>query len=417
MNEDIKDIIQSFDLMLGDNKSIVNEVALASPLDKVSVNSGFGQRWGKLHNGVDLAANAIEVKSPADGVVEIGAIKNDSCGGTIVINHAGGYKTGFCHMQKINVNPGDNVKQGQVIGISGGGKGDIGRGRSDGRHLHFTLRKDGKVVDPMDYINKTGVIMTGSVPQSTPHNDDTNDTTSGTTASKTKKSSDDVFGVKNLDPNDIMVKKAREMATQFGLSEQKIYGTFGDRISDRFGSIIIPARSNSKIKSPVNGIVYAGHADSNCKNQVAIEHNIEGRKYFLQFCNITEPNVRDGRSISKGGSLGKTSDDVKVSLFDSGWNKKDLLSMMNKEIKSTVKSTVKSKKDNNDKDKKKKKEKEPRKYYDPAIPFFIKKINDMIPSISKNEKDEEPKISSFFNKYGLSGKKVNENIERIKKLL
>ena len=91
--------------------------------------------------------------------------------------------------------------------------------------------------------------------------------------------------------------------------------------------------------------------------------------------------------------------------------------MMNKEIKSTVKSTVKSKKDNNDKDKKKKKEKEPRKYYDPAIPFFIKKINDMIPSISKNEKDEEPKISSFFNKYGLSGKKVNENIERIKKLL
>ena len=316
MNEDIKDIIQSFDLMLGDNKSIVNEVALISPLAQTSVNSGFGQRWGRLHNGVDLAANAIEVKSPADGVVEVGAIKNDSCGGTIVISHAGGYKTGFCHMQKINVSPGDNVKQGQVIGISGGGKGDIGRGRSDGRHLHFTLRKDGKVVDPMDYINKTGVIMTGSVPQSTTHNDDTSDdtsdTTSGTTASKTKKSSDDVFGVKNLDPNDIMVKKAREMATQFGLSEQKIYGTFGDRISDRFGSIIIPARSNSKIKSPVNGIVYAGHADSNCKNQVTIEHNIEGRKYFLQFCNITEPNVRDGRSISKGGSLGKTSDDVKV---------------------------------------------------------------------------------------------------------
>ena len=198
MNKDIKDIIQSFDLMLGENKSVVNEVALASPLDKVSVNSGFGQRWGRLHNGVDLAANAIEVKSPADGVVEIGDIKNDSCGGTIVISHAGGYKTGFCHMQKIIVKPGDNVKQGDVIGISGGGKGDIGRGRSDGRHLHFTLRKDGKVVDPMDYINKTGVIMTGSVPQSTPHNDDTSDDTSGTTSSKTKKNSDDVFGVEKI---------------------------------------------------------------------------------------------------------------------------------------------------------------------------------------------------------------------------
>ena len=140
MNEDFKDIIQSFDLMLGDNKSVVNEVALISPLDQTSVNSGFGQRWGRLHNGVDLAANATEVKSPADGVVEVGAIKNDSCGGTIIINHAGGFKTGFCHMQKISVKPGDNVKQGDVIGISGGGKNDVGHGRSDGRHLHFTLK-------------------------------------------------------------------------------------------------------------------------------------------------------------------------------------------------------------------------------------------------------------------------------------
>ena len=659
MNKDIKDIIQSFDLMLSDNKSVVNEVALISPLNQTSVNSKFGPRWGRLHNGVDLAANAIEVKSPADGVVEVGAIKNDSCGGTIIISHAGGFKTGFCHMQKITVKPGENVKQGDVIGISGGGKGDIGRGRSDGRHLHFTLRKDGKIVDPMDYINKTGVIMTGEVPkvtstnddasdstdttttgttttktkkssdddfgvekiknstdimvkkaremaaqfglteekiygsfdlilnenkifidevsatssslfggssvkiptdgahkgqsgwqsnnawdiptpigspvyavadgvvvtftdygptpirknnktlfgagftvdssnglpdvyythlkdckvnkgdsikcgdllgyvmdfpgssydhlhigvesghnikeflnadgtlkcggrisgdvsepiQSTPHNDDTSDTTSGTTASKTKKSSDDDFGVEKIkNSTDIMVKKAREMAAQFGLTEEKIYGSFGDRISDRFGSIIIPARSNSKIKSPVNGIIYLGHADSNCKNQVAIEHNIEGRRYFLQFCNITELNVKNGRSISKGESLGKMSDDVKVSLFDSGWGKKNLLSMMDREINSNVKSTVKYKKNNKDKDdnskdKDKKKDKEQRKYYDPAIPYFIKKVNDMIPSITKNKKGEEPKISNFFNKYGMTTEKVNENIERIKKLL
>ena len=653
MNKDIKDIIQSFDLMLGENKSVVNEVALASPLDKVSVNSGFGQRWGRLHNGVDLAANAIEVKSPADGVVEIGDIKNDSCGGTIVISHAGGYKTGFCHMQKIIVKPGDNVKQGDVIGISGGGKGDIGRGRSDGRHLHFTLRKDGKVVDPMDYINKTGVIMTGSVPQSTPHNDDTSDTTSNTTASKTKKNSDDDFGVekiknstdimvkkaremasqfglkedndilksfdlilnenkmfidevsatssslfggssvkipsdgahkgqsgwqsnnawdiptpigspvyavadgvvvtftdygptpirknnktlfgagftvdssdglpdvyythlkdckvnkgdsikcgdllgyvmdfpgssydhlhigvesghnikeflnadgtlkcggtisgnasepiqstshnddtsdttsnttasktkKNSDDDfgvekiknstDIMVKKAREMAAQFGITEQKIYGSFGDRLSDRFGSIIIPSRSNPKIKSPVDGVIYSTHSDSNCKNQVVIKHEINNTVNYLQFCNITEPNTRDGQKISKGTTLGKTSDDVRVSLYDSGWGRRNLVSMMDIEIKTPVKSLVnpKKEKDKDNDDDKDKDKKEPRKYYDPAIPFFLKKVNDMIPSITKNKKDEKPKISNFFNKYGMTGKKVNENIERIKKLL
>jgi hypothetical protein len=326
-------------------------------------------------------------------------------------------------MQKIMVNPGDNVKQGDVIGISGGGKGDVGHGRSDGRHLHFTLRKDGKLVNPMDYIDKSGVIMTGEVPKSTtsePTNDfKNNTTTSDTTTAKSKKSSDDDFGIKNLDPNDIMVKKARELATQFGLKEQKVYGTFGDRVSDSYGSIIIPARSNSKIKSPVNGIIYMGHSDFNCKNQISIEHNIEGRKYFLQFCNVTEPNVREGKAISKGTTIGKTSDDVKVSLFDAGWNKKNLLSMMNKEIDSTVKSKVeKNKKEDDNKKKKKKKEvKEPMKYYDPTIPYIIKKVHDMIPSMTKNEKGEKPKISNFFNKYGMTTEKVNENIERIKKLL
>ncbi len=70
-------------------------------------------------------------------------------------------------------------------------------------------------------------------------------------------------------------------------------------------------------------------------------------------------------------------------------------------------------------DDKYKDKKEPRKYYDPSLPFFLKKINDMIPSISKNKKGEEPKITNFFkkNSLSLSDKKVNEDIERIKRLL
>ena len=407
MNKDIKDIIQSFDLMLGDNKSIVNEVALASPLDKVSVNSGFGQRWGRLHNGVDLAANAIEVKSPADGVVDVGAIKNDSCGGTIIISHAGGYKTGYCHMQKIIVKPGDNVKQGQVIGISGGGKDDIGRGRSDGRHLHFTLRKDGKVVDPMDYINKTGVVMTGSVPQTTTHNDTTTDdatdnTTSGTTTT-TKPEEDD-----------IETKFIKGIAGQLGLKEEKLYSELGNRTSSSFGRITIPSTSNSKIKSPVNGVVNNYHSDSSCDNQITIQHNFEGHSYYLQFCGITEPEVRDGQRVSKGTVLGNTSSDVIVSVYNRGWERINIEKMLNKEIDQAppMKKIVnKSDDDNDDKDKGDKKEKE---YYDPYGIWFFNKVKEKMPSISKGG---EPKISNFFNKYGLSGKKVNENIERIKKLL
>lgn len=166
-----KKILEIYNEIIESQKSIVktiglNEAALEAPLDSVRVNSPFGPRWGRTHTGVDLAADAANVKSPADGVVEVADMKNDDCGGTIMINHADGYKTGYCHMQKINVRAGQLVKKGEVIGVSGGGANDPGRGRSDGRHLHFTLRKDGQLVDPMNFIGKEGIVMTGDTPSS-----------------------------------------------------------------------------------------------------------------------------------------------------------------------------------------------------------------------------------------------------------
>ena len=151
---------------INNSKKTLREAALNSPLDSISVNSPFGKRGSGDHNGVDLAADAAEVKSPADGVVAKVANDEYPCGGTIVIDHPDGFRTGYCHMQKINVKAGQEVKQGDVIGISGGGANDPGHGRSDGRHLHFTLRKDGNLVNPLDYINKDSVVMNQNVPPS-----------------------------------------------------------------------------------------------------------------------------------------------------------------------------------------------------------------------------------------------------------
>lgn len=163
-----KKILKIYEEIKDSKKSLsdLHEVALISPVENTSVNSGFGARWGGSHNGVDLKADAAEVKSPADGVVVKTAVDEYPCGGTIVIDHAGGFRTGFCHLQKINVTQGQEVKQGDVIGISGGGANDIGHGRSDGRHLHFTLRKNGQLVNPMDYIDKDSVVMSGESPKS-----------------------------------------------------------------------------------------------------------------------------------------------------------------------------------------------------------------------------------------------------------
>jgi murein DD-endopeptidase MepM/ murein hydrolase activator NlpD len=265
-----EEILESLELILN-NKSVVNETALISPLDKTVAGSGFGPRWGKFHQGVDLAANAAEVKAPADGVVVKTAADEYPCGGTIVIDHPGGFRTGFCHLQKINVSQGQKVIQVEIIAISGGGSGDAGQGKSDGRHLHFTLRKNGQLVNPMDYIDKSGVVMTGELPQSTSNSssDTTDNSTSGTTIIKKSNLDIDMGKYGNTIP-DFATKALGQLTAGLGLKEQSSKGK---------------------------------------------------EKFFLQFCNVTQKQVKNGEQVSSGSLLGKTDEDVKVSKMDSLGNR------------------------------------------------------------------------------------------------
>jgi predicted chitinase len=135
-----------------------------SPLPVFNVTHPFGEpRTSRPHNGVDLAtASGTPVSSPADGEVIVANINGNSmCGGTIRIKHANNIITGYCHIKQVDVSTGDQVKQGQVIGLSGGGANDIGKGNSTGPHLHFTVTVNNEVVDPAEYIDKL------NLPQST----------------------------------------------------------------------------------------------------------------------------------------------------------------------------------------------------------------------------------------------------------
>jgi ribosomal protein S27AE len=157
--------IEKSEKLISESIILSESSTFSPPLNKLRVSSPFGPRWGSHHDGVDLDAVDEPVKSLADGVVITTHADKYPCGGTIMIKHSDGYTTGFCHMQKINVQVGQEVKKGDVIGISGGGEGDPGKGRSTGKHLHLTIRKDGKPLDPMDYIDKEGVLV-GTVPLS-----------------------------------------------------------------------------------------------------------------------------------------------------------------------------------------------------------------------------------------------------------
>lgn len=127
------------------------------PTDSKRVTSKFGPRPSPVkgastdHNGIDIGIPVgTEVRTVADGKVI--AVWNDQKWGggySIRIDHADGFSSGYCHLSKQLVKPGQVVKAGEVIAMSGGAKGAPGSGLSSGPHLHLTIRKNGVAIDPL----------------------------------------------------------------------------------------------------------------------------------------------------------------------------------------------------------------------------------------------------------------------------
>jgi murein DD-endopeptidase MepM/ murein hydrolase activator NlpD len=108
--------------------------------------SGFGPRWGRMHNGADFAASyGTPIYATADGVV-VHAGWEGGYGRLVRIRHEFGIETYYAHLSKIGVNVGQRVSRGDRIGDMGNS------GRSTGTHLHYEVRQSGKPVNPMTYI-------------------------------------------------------------------------------------------------------------------------------------------------------------------------------------------------------------------------------------------------------------------------
>lgn len=108
--------------------------------------SGFGPRWGRIHEGHDWAgATGTPIHTTADGIVSF-AGRQGGYGNIIKIKHEFGFETRYAHLSRIRVKVGQRVSLGERIG-------DMGNtGRSTGTHLHYEVRVDGKAVNPMKYI-------------------------------------------------------------------------------------------------------------------------------------------------------------------------------------------------------------------------------------------------------------------------
>lgn len=135
-----------------DNEKYSVPFTFILPLAGYRVTSRFGYRIHPIsgnttfHYGMDLAALAgTKVCSAAEGeIIETGY--GSINGNYIKISHKDGFVTHYTHLKTINAAKGQTVAARQMIGTVGS------TGYSTGPHLHFEIRKDGKVLDPNDYL-------------------------------------------------------------------------------------------------------------------------------------------------------------------------------------------------------------------------------------------------------------------------
>lgn len=121
-----------------------------------TITSKFGWRWGRRHDGVDIAGtgHGSPIFASNNGTVYEVGYGHSSMGNYIMINHNNGYFTVYMHLSSVKVKEGQIVARGQTIG----GMGNTGR--STGTHLHFAIwtggvpYMGGTVHDPLPYLLK-----------------------------------------------------------------------------------------------------------------------------------------------------------------------------------------------------------------------------------------------------------------------
>lgn len=112
-----------------------------------TITSGFGQRWGHNHEGIDISGRiGSHIVAADEGVVVYSGSEIGGYGNITVIAHKNGFFSVYAHAKTNLTHQGQRVYRGQVIA-------QIGMtGRTTGPHLHFEIRKNGEAIDPTTFL-------------------------------------------------------------------------------------------------------------------------------------------------------------------------------------------------------------------------------------------------------------------------
>jgi len=131
---------------------LLKKTPLGKPVNG-KIGSGFGRRLDPftnreaMHSGIDFEGiPGTRVVATADGVATEVSFDKGGYGHFVRIRHGNGYETLYAHLLKPQVQPGEGIKRGQLIGLLGNS------GRSTGPHLHYEILLNGRPINPAKYI-------------------------------------------------------------------------------------------------------------------------------------------------------------------------------------------------------------------------------------------------------------------------
>lgn len=157
----LKEQKQSESLDLSSNLSIKFKKVIPSgwPIQNRGITDNYGERIHpisrvkRLHQGIDLRASVgTPAYATADGFVKFSGDSGTGYGKLVSIAHNFGFETRYAHMEKVDVvRTGQWVKKGDIIGYTGN------TGLSTGPHLHYEVRFLDHSLDPINFMEQTGL--------------------------------------------------------------------------------------------------------------------------------------------------------------------------------------------------------------------------------------------------------------------
>jgi murein DD-endopeptidase MepM/ murein hydrolase activator NlpD len=150
---DLKSRVGLVGLNVAARYQILQRIPNGRPVKNGYLSSRYGKRLHPvkkiraMHHGIDYAVKSgTPVYATADGIVEMVRKSNMGSGNYLKITHSFGFTSSYSHLQGFEVEKGEYVRKGDLIGYSGN------TGLSTGAHLHYEVRLVGRSVDPLPFV-------------------------------------------------------------------------------------------------------------------------------------------------------------------------------------------------------------------------------------------------------------------------